>query len=492
MYLHPDNWTRGLLSLQEKLPGKMLHTISRTRLFQMVVFGVALCIAVFSMYHRFQPQTAAPCVTDFYSYYQSALRIGQGVAPYTGLANWIRDHATVPMTTGPYTDASCMSGAILEYSYTPFLGILLLPFTWLPYNAALLVWDACNLVFLGAAIYAFLRAARMPPTWLRLLVLTEIAMLLSPLRFDLYYAQIDVLLLFIACAGLWACVDGHTVLAGVLFAVACATEPVLLIIVGFLLWKREIKLAAVTMIGSVALILAPFLWLGRPALQDMLLIWRFYGGQKAVAFMNDAPRGILLRLFSSRPYVYPLTNVPGIATMLWLLISLIVLLIALSYIESRPLASDVRSLLDIGFAVTTALLISPWSENGQFTWLVVPCLAVYVCLRRIGIGTQAGRRLLIGFVGALVLLIIIGDDAQLALLAHTGANPIITAMLVLLAATYLYPLFAVAAVMLYTQRVDPTARGVTSGRFWKWHWWTQLMRGHKMGSSSSSDGTLSP
>src|SRR5579872_5906601 len=400
-----------MLSLQKKPLGEKLRAIARTRPFQILVLILAVCIAIFSIYRRFQPQTVAPCVTDFYSYYHSALRIGQRVAPYAGLANWIRDH-TANMTAGPYTDASCMSGAILEYAYTPFLGVILLPFTWLPYTVALFVWDSCNLLFLGAAIYAFLRAARMSPGLPWLLALTGVAMLVSPLRFDLYYAQIDVFLLFVVCVGLCARVEGHPVLAGMLFAVACAIEPTLLIMVGFLLWKREMKLAAVTVFSSLVLILAPFLWLGGKALQDMLIIWRFYGGQYAVTITNDAPRGVLLRLLTPYPYTHPLTDVPGLATALWLMIALVVLLIALSQIAPRPLGGDSRSFLDVGLVVTTALLISPWSENSQFTWLAVPFLAVYISLRRVGLGTPVGRKLLAGLVDALLLLFILGDDIQ--------------------------------------------------------------------------------
>lgn len=423
-----------------------------------VALVLALGIAAYTIYRRFQPQIAASCDPDFYSYYHATILLGRRQSPYASFASWIRQFAIPGLDDGPFSATACLSG-ILEYSYTPFFGLLVLPFTWLPYSAALFAWDAASLALLGGAVYAFLRAAGMRPGALHLLALTGIAMLTSPLRFELYAAEADILLLFLLCAALWAATAGRPVLAGLLLAVACASEPALLVVVPFLLWKRERTAALVTVLGSLPLAFGPFLWLGTPALRDLAIIWRYYLTDFAVAVSNNAPRGVLLRLLAPNPSAPPLVNAPWLVTPIWLLLALAVLGIIVPMIARRPLGSDSQSLLDVGLAVVALLLISPWTGSGQFTLLLVPFLAAYVCLGRIGWRRPEARWLVTGFVGALVLLFVWGDDVQYTLLEWAEHYPSIAALHVILAATYLYPLVAITGVVLYARRLAPGAGG---------------------------------
>lgn len=431
----------------------MSRALAGKRLVRIVAYGVALGIAALSIYWRFAPQGAAPCSTDFSSAYQSARLLSHGTAPYAPLADWIRAYRP-GQPLSPFTDTACSNG-MLEFSYTPFFGLVLTPFTWLPYSVALALWDAANVLFLAGAIFAFLRAAGLPPSILRLVLLTSAALLTSPLRFELYYAQADIFLLLFICLALWARLAGHVTIAGLLLAVACASEPLLLGCLIFLLWKREIKFVAVTLVASAALVLAPFLWLGSKALQNMLVIWQFYANADAVTFTNDAPKGILLRLLTPNAYVQPVANAPGLVTPLWLLIAVVVLLAGMSLVAPRPLRRDARSLLDVGLIVAALLLASPWSENNHFTLLIVSFLAVYVCLWWSSKLSRAPSRLFACFSGALLLFVVLGDPVQYALVARIETHPATSQVLVPLAATYLYSLLAISAVIIYAQRLGP-------------------------------------
>ena len=70
------------------------------------------------------------------------------------------------------------------------------------------------------------------------------------------------------------------------------TKPMLLLIAGFLFWKREFKFAFATVGGFAFLLLAPFVWLGPEALGHLLKLWRFYGSQYLSFSENITPRGM--------------------------------------------------------------------------------------------------------------------------------------------------------------------------------------------------------
>jgi hypothetical protein len=413
--------------------------------------STVVAIATFSVYQRFIAQDAGPCTTDFASYYYSALAVAHGHAPYTAFATWIRAYHYVPSgPLDPFTSTSCLHG-ILESAFTPFFDMLLIPFTWFPFAAALVLWDECQLLLLAGAIYAFLRAAGIRPSWTAMLLLTSAGVVASPARFLLYWGQADVLFLFFICAALWARTAGRPILAGLLLAVPCTSQPALLAVLLFLLWKREFRFAATTLVASAVLILAPFLVLGGGALRDLFTIWGYYAGPAAYVFLNDAPNGILRRLLTPNPYLTPLANAPGLVNPLWILISLAVLAFTLSRLVPHPIASDSRSLLDIGLAFAALLLMSPWSQNNKFVFVLIPLLALYVCARRLGWSTRPRRMLLAGVAIAYALVVLLGDPVQLALANHMGSS--LGVLFALLAATYLYPLLAICAVMLYAQRL---------------------------------------
>src|SRR5215469_9442735 len=350
----------------------------RTRPGRVVMVSAVVAIATFSAYQRFVAQDAGPCTTDFASYYYSTLAVTHGHSPYTALAAWIRAyHYAAGGPPDPFTSTSCLHGT-LESAFTPFFDLLLIPFSSLPFAAALVVWDECQLLLLAGAIYAFLRAAGIRPSWTAMLLLTSAGVVASPVRFLLYWGQADLLLLFFICAALWARTAGRPILASLLLAVSCASQPALLAVLLFLLWKREFRLAATTLAASAVLILAPFLVLGSDALRDLFTIWGYYAGPAAYGFLNDAPNGILRRLLTPNPYLTPLADAPGLVNPLWLLISLAVLAFTLSRLVPRPMSSDSRSLLDVGLAFAALLLMSPWSQNNKFVLVLPPLLALYV------------------------------------------------------------------------------------------------------------------
>lgn len=429
--------------------------LSRARSVRILMSWAVVGLAALSIYWRFSPQSAAPCTTDFYSDYQSSILVSHGAAPYGPLADWIRAYQP-GQPLDPFSGASCLLGR-LEFAYTPFFALILTPFTWLPYHTALIVWDGANLLMLLGAIFAFLRAAQLTPSPLLLVLITCAAVLASPLRFELYYAQADIFMLFFICLALCVRLSGRPTLAGLLLAVACASEPALLAGVLLLLWKRELRFAAVTLVSSLALIFLPFLWLGGTALRNLLLIWQFYANTYVVTFTNDALKGVLARLLTSNAYVAPLANAPQLVTPLWLLVAVLVLLAAGLLISRRPLGNDERSLLDVGLAVAALLLISPWSENNHFTLLIVSFLAVYVYLQRPDWLAAETRPLLAGFIGALVLFLVLGDPVQYALAARLRDSSPIVYLYVLLEATYVYPLVAITAAIIYAQRRTTSA-----------------------------------
>ena len=146
--------------------------------------------------------------------------------------------------------------------YAPFFALLIVPFTVVPWEISHQIWGLVNVVFLVGAIYALLRSMGERPSVLAMLVLTTAASLIGVVRLEFYWGQADILVLFLLCAALWARQAGHPVLAGILLAIACVTKPPMLLFAAYLLWKREYRFVATTVVGFLAFLLVPFLFLG--------------------------------------------------------------------------------------------------------------------------------------------------------------------------------------------------------------------------------------
>lgn len=396
--------------------------------------------------------------SDFRVFYFAAEAVRHGADPYTAVIAWI--HTYSPTTHLGTTFAT------KSYVYGPFFALLLTPLSLLPNLWAMVIWNLCNLVFLTAAMYCLLRIAGISPSRLHVLVLAAAAVVTLPVQTEFFLGQSDIFVLFCICAAFYLLLEGGPVTGGILLAMGCATKPTLLVLVIFMLWKREWKFAATAILGFLALFLGPFLWLGGQAWHDLMTIWSFWSSQYIAYARNDSPRGVLTRIFTTNPVVRPLFVAPWLAYALWLALAVVVVVVTAALVSPRRLERGPRGLLEIGLAVTAMLLISPLTEWPYLMLLFIPLMGCYAWLRGVDWRARPWRAVAIG-----AFLVWVGLLGPLKLIEyfiwdHIGNRPILTDVLVVLAPMHLYALIALFALQLYTQRLITGRATAEATRAW--------------------------
>ncbi|HLZ24028.1 MAG TPA: glycosyltransferase family 87 protein [Ktedonobacterales bacterium] len=392
--------------------------------------------------------------SDFYSYYQAALDVRHGANPLAPVAGWIHGYQAPQRFVASY------------FVYAPFFALLLVPFTVLPFSAAFVLWGLCNTAFLFGAIYAVQRSTGIRFTLVSTLVLTTIAALLPPVRFELTWGQADIFLLFMLCAAIWARQEGHPILGGVLLAVACVTKPQLLLVVVILLWKRELKFAGAAIVAFPVMLLAPFLWLGGQALADQFTVWQFWSNVYVPFIDNMAPKGVLARLFTVNPSAHPFFVAPLLVTLGWLAIVAVVGLLTLAMVSSKPLRRDTLSMLELGLVVSAMLLISPLTEYIYLTLLVFSMVGVSILLSQVKWRSGAYRRVAIALFVFTVVICLPLQRIEYFFWPRMYTSSPLSALYILLGAPYLWVLVAYFVLHLYTLRLVTGQSPVRVVRAW--------------------------
>jgi hypothetical protein len=197
-----------------------------------------------------------------------------------------------------------------HYPNSPIMALMLRPLAELPPVVGALIWFYLKVGLAGAAFWACVRmieSGGMPfPAIAKAAVLLLCA---SPLIGDLQHGNINILILFLVTAGLYAFHRGRDGLAGMLLALAicCKVTPALFVF--YFLWKRQWKLLAGCMAGMLLfLFFIPGLCLGW---HDNLALLNSWYQQMIVPFLRDGiitsehPNqslpGVLCRLFTHSP-----------------------------------------------------------------------------------------------------------------------------------------------------------------------------------------------
>jgi hypothetical protein len=339
---------------------------------------------------------------DFRTFYQAGLDVRAGRDPYTGAISFI--HAYIPAGNGTYWTTQA-------YVYAPLFAYLMVPLTLLPHYAALTTWDLLNVAFLVLSVYAALRAARLRPGAGMLLMLAAAASVTLPVHRELDLGQSDLLLMALVCCAFWARSAGRAGLAGLLLGAAGAVKPELLLLALFLLWRRDFRFALAAIGSTLVLGLAPFLLLGQRAWSDFWTAWGFWSNQYLPFLHNEAPKGVLARLFTVNPAARPLTVTPTLVTVLWVVVVLVVLGLAVSVISTRPLRRDSAPLLEVGLVIEAIMLVSPLTERPYFLFLLIPLIGLFCWVREVGVTDRFTRR---AAAAAAVVWVLLAGPAEFA------------------------------------------------------------------------------
>ncbi len=416
-------------------------TVAGIPLWRLVVGAASLLVLAVGVYKQIHPQYLSPDTSDFYTYYQAALAVRSGANPFAPVIAWIHGYAPGDPLLPVY------------YVYAPVFALMLVPLTLVPVETANLIWGLLNTAFLFGAIFTFLRFAEERVTLLKILLLTTAASLFSVVRLELYWGQADILLLFLLCAALWAGRARRSILAGALLAVACVIKPPMLILVTFLLWKREYRFALAVAGGFVLLLLGPLFFLGADVLRDQFTIWSFWSSQYAAFNDNESVRGILAHFFTVNPYVRPLLVAPALAVALWLLFSVAVALFIAARVRPQRIGSDTRSLIEVGLVVVGMLLVSPLTEYIYTTLLTVPLIVLYIFLSRQGIKTASYQGLAVALTLIWGLLCLPLYKVELMFADRMSLESSLTGLYMFLAVPYLYAMVAILILLIIAGRM---------------------------------------
>jgi alpha-1,2-mannosyltransferase len=330
--------------------------LSRRRTTLLLLAAVALLFAAWSAV-----QVARNLLYDFNTYYLAAVGLHGGYDIYgmmqdRGQERW-----------AALAQAAGVADYAVPYLYPPLTAQLVLPLTALPYRTAGLIWLLLSSVAMMGAMYlvgATSGRSYGPALGLLLLLLSV------PALTTLYAGQVNgfvLLALAVAVAGLQR---RNAWLAGGGVAVAAMLKVTPLLLLGYLLWRRQWQAAAVAAVGMAALLLASlasfppatlgayagnFLRTGRP-------------GELFVYPPNQGISGVLGRLLTgllAEPEIYRL----------YLLAAAAVVLITLAVLwPPRRLAHDWP--YEVGLLLCAVSLITPYVWYHHLVVLLIPLFFV--------------------------------------------------------------------------------------------------------------------
>ena len=416
-----------------------LMELSRRRSTQAVIALASVAVMAYVFYRDVKIGVYRLPYTDFQSFYVAALAVRHHTDPYGPAVDWIRTYVA---------SGNGSLFATKSYVYAPFFAFFLSPLTFLSQHAALLVWDVLNVAFLVGAVYSLLRSAGLRSSVPTVLALAAAACLWAAVRKEWYLGQSDVFLLFLLGTAIWVRTAGRGNVAGVLLGAAIAVKPAFAVILPFLLWKREFRFAVAGAGTAGVLLVVPALWLGPATLAHQLQVWSFWSGPYVAFAHNDAPKGILTRLFTVNPVSPPLVVAPGLVTAAWLIISAAVAVVAAAVIKPAPFKRDARSLIEFGLMIEALLLITPLTEWPYLLLLLIPLLGIFAWLVEIGIGGLRARFAAAGAVAVAAALYGPANAVEYWALGHVGGSPARSALFVLLAGANLYLLAGAFALQL--------------------------------------------
>jgi hypothetical protein len=258
------------------------------------------------------------------------------------------------------------------YVYPPLLAVALA----LPVRLGMSdqgVWLLWNLIGLAAILwmgYELNRALREHTDWPRTLAFAAAPLLGAVATYDLALGQADLLVtaLAVGACGLWL---RRNPWAAAPLGAAIAIKPTMGVILLVWLWKGDWRATARGALATLALLIAPFIIVGAHAAQEYLAFLTQWNAFNANAeYINQAPYGMLLRLFTPNVYTQPLLDAPWLVTPLRLAVILGAALWWMRAVLRQATSDRALALGECLLALPLTLLFSPLAEDIHYCALL--------------------------------------------------------------------------------------------------------------------------
>jgi hypothetical protein len=199
------------------------------------------------------------------------------------------------------------------YPNPPIMALLLKPLVALPPLAASLTWFYLKVGMTLAALawtFRLVESAGQPfPLWAKTLA---VLLSLRPIMGDLTHGNVNLFILFLVVAALYAFHQGHDLTAGVILALAIACKVTPALFVPYFLWKRKWLTLAGCAVGLVLfLVLVPGLFLGMGWNLELVTSWFdcmvkpfIVAGEVTTDHPNQSLPGLVFRWLTPRPSFY--------------------------------------------------------------------------------------------------------------------------------------------------------------------------------------------
>lgn len=254
---------------------------------------------------------------------------------------------------------------------TPFIGLLFYPFSFLSMASAKLLWNCISLILFIVGLYRLVSFYKINPTWILLLPI----LFLVPLKNELLFGQVYLLLFFLLCESLLAYEKKQFPKMAIFLSIAILLKvfPVFFILI--FLFKKEFKPLYFTMISCLLFGLFSALFVGTE-------IWVFYfntvlpkasNGEIATAFVANYQS---VFMFLKTLFVVDASENPIVILNFPILFSAFLLafkigLLAIGFYLSK---TNLSRFLIFSIWIILMLLLSPYGSTYTFILLIFPFL----------------------------------------------------------------------------------------------------------------------
>ncbi len=285
----------------------------------------------------------------------------------------------------------------IAYPNPPLLGICLYPLTLLPPVAGAMTWFFLKIAMAALALYWSLNLAagrdRSLPARATAIVLL---LTLRPLMEDLQHGNVNILIMFLATAGLWAFVHERDSWAGLAIALGTTFKVTPALFIPYFAYKRQWRVVAWSVTGLILfLLILPSLVIGPARNAELLLAWaeimiKPYAVDGVITYttqINQSLPGLFFRLFTESPGI-ELTDQPTVYVN-WMALNppyarlivrgLLVSIVAwLAWVCRTPTTErrDWRLPCEFGLVLIAMLFISERSWKSHYVTMALPFSAV--------------------------------------------------------------------------------------------------------------------
>ncbi|HUV72600.1 MAG TPA: glycosyltransferase family 87 protein [Clostridia bacterium] len=257
-----------------------------------------------------------------------------------------------------------------DINYPPPSLFLFLPFSFLPLFWSQLIWSLLSLVCLGTSILISLKILDQKVSLFTWFWITPLVLLSFPVKWTLGMGQMNNLILLLMVLSFFFYKKKKEDWAGVFLGLAISFKivPFFLVLLFFL--KRKLKIVLTSFLTTLALFLLSGLFFGLNLISDYFLkvVPKTFGPAGKEIYYNQAISGFVSRIIFDFSLQSLLTNLLALAIVAFTSFALV----------RRNKVTD----LDYALVITTFVLVSPFSWQHHFVWLLFPFLAALVWLQQ--------------------------------------------------------------------------------------------------------------